>query len=166
MKNSTVYISIGTNIEPRNEYIKKAVEHIEKLGSDLKISSIYETEPFGFKAETKFYNAALKMKTTHTPLALLKTLLDIEKAMGRKRNTANKSYQSREIDIDIIAFDRQVIISKQLNIPHPEFRKRKFVLVPLNEIAPDWIDPLTQKNVSQLLKESQDKDNPNLIEKW
>jgi 2-amino-4-hydroxy-6-hydroxymethyldihydropteridine diphosphokinase len=165
MKNSTVYISIGTNIEPRNEHIKKAVKHMENLGSQLKISSVYETEPLGFKAETKFYNAVLQMQTTLSPLLLLEALLHIEETMGRKRNTTNNGYQSREIDLDIIAFDRQVIISNQLNIPHPEFRKRKFVLVPFNEIAPDWVDPLTQKKISQLLQESQDKAQPNLIEK-
>jgi 2-amino-4-hydroxy-6-hydroxymethyldihydropteridine diphosphokinase len=105
------------------------------------------------------------MQTTLSPLLLLEALLHIEETMGRKRNTTNNGYQSREIDLDIIAFDRQVIISNQLNIPHPEFRKRKFVLVPFNEIAPDWVDPLTQKKISQLLQESQDKAQPNLIEK-
>lgn len=152
---STAIIALGSNIEPRKDFLKKAIRKLEQLGKVEKISSLYESEALGFEAETSFLNAVLRLNCSLNPFELLQTLLQIEKNLGRTR-TAN-GYESRKIDLDLIAYDQQVIISKNLILPHPEFRNRKFVLVPFAEIYSEYIDPLTQNTVSELLEKTDDE---------
>lgn len=148
-------IALGSNIEPRLEYLKKAVKQISELGKVVRISSIYESKPVGFSSKTDFYNTVLILETEKTPIEILQQLKKIEKKIGRKEKMGDV-YESREIDLDIIGYEQQVIINENLTVPHPAFRERRFVLEPLFEIYPKWRDPITQNNVSELLDKTKD----------
>ena len=153
---SKAIIALGSNIEPRLDYLKKAVKQISKLGKVIRVSSIYESAPVGFSSKTDFYNAVLIIETEKAAIELLQQLKKIEHEIGRKEKTID-SYESREIDLDIIGYEHQVIINEKLTVPHPSFRERRFVLEPLCEIYPKWRDPITQHNVSELLDKTIDK---------
>lgn len=153
---SKVIIALGSNIEPRLDYLKKSVKLISELGKIIRVSSIYETEPIGFLSKTNFYNAVLIVETEKSPNEILEKLKNYEQKIGRKEKTSDM-YESREIDLDIIGYEQQVIINKKLTVPHPAFRERRFVLEPLCEIYADWRDPITQNKASKLLKITSDK---------
>lgn len=143
-------IALGSNIEPRLHFLRQAISELKALGKLMHVSSVYENEALGFESETMFYNAVLILQVDIPPVSLLKALKAIEQKIGRK-HTMTKVPTSRCIDLDIIAYDTQVIISKQLIIPHPRFRERSFVLTPLVETYPEWRDPITQLTAQNLL---------------
>lgn len=147
---NTVYLSLGSNIEPRLEYMKTGIKKIGTITKLLKISSVVETVSVGFESDTTFFNCVVAVETNLTPMQLLKSLKVIEKQLGRKSKSRKGVYTSRVIDIDIILFGRHILISDELIIPHPLYQKRSFVLLPLLEIAPDVIDPLTQSSVKEM----------------
>ena len=161
MKNQKVriaYIGLGSNLGNREENLSNALNRIRKLAGNIATaSSFYETEPWGFQTENKFLNMVVEIETSLDPVALLQTLLDIEKSMGRVR--ANKKYSSRIIDIDILFYESLVFEDRNLKIPHPLIRERRFTLVPLAEIAPDFIHPVLKKSISSLLESCQDNSN-------
>ncbi len=132
-----VVLSLGSNIGNRLENLKKAVRKLEgpKLNI-LRISSIYETEPLGFKEQEKFYNIVLTAEYSEDPSELLLEIHRIEQGLGREREFKNSP---RTIDIDIITFNDQKVNSESLTIPHKEYMNRKFVLIPLAEIEPNFI---------------------------
>lgn len=142
MYQERVFIALGSNIEPRKDFIDIAIALIQTFGELINTSSIIETEPFGFESETNFLNAVIEIKTDLSPRALLIKLQEIEKKLGRKSKSQNKNYSSRTIDLDILYFGQQILVSPELTIPHPEIFKRDFVLIPLREIAGDFVDPL------------------------
>ena len=149
---STVYIGIGSNLGDRLGYIREA---IAKMGQSQEIeirraSSVYETEPVGHKEQPRFLNMVLELKTSFEPSNLLEHLLRIEDQMGRKRDQA---WGPRNIDLDILFYDDVVINSDRLTLPHPRMHQRRFVLVPLAEIAPKVVLPSLKKTVERLLKE-------------
>lgn len=151
-----VFLGIGTNLGERETNLKEAVTAIGKnIGTVLKCSSLYETEPWGFKSENQFLNIVVEAETKLTPSGVLGAILMIEAFLGRTRS--EKQYSSRLIDIDILLYEDIVIDEVSLKIPHPLMHKRKFVLVPLNEIAPDLIHPVLKKNIATLLKLCEDK---------
>ena len=151
-----VYLGLGTNLGSREENLKHAIEKIEEyIGPVVKASSVYETEPWGFSSENQFLNMAVEIETSLKPSGLLGRLLMIESMLGRLRE--GKEYKSRIIDLDILLYDKQIITKGDLTIPHPRLHERKFVLVPLCEIAPDIIHPVLEKSISELLKECKDK---------
>lgn len=148
------YLLTGGNIGNRLDYLNKAKEKIEKsCGLVLQQSSIYETAAWGKEDQQAFLNQALKIKTQLTPQELLKAILQIEATLGRKRDV---KYGPRTIDIDILFFNNEIINEQGLTIPHPEMQNRRFVLVPLNEIAPNKIHPVFQKTISRMLAECPD----------
>lgn len=151
---ATVFLSIGSNIEPRAKYISDSIKLVQKVCVVKNISSVYETKPQGFVAETTFYNLVVEIETELEPLELLKSLQSIEQELGREIKSVNGIYSSRVIDIDIILFGRQVIISDELIIPHPHYLDRNFVLLPLLEISEIAIDPLTQLSIKELCSKS------------
>jgi 2-amino-4-hydroxy-6-hydroxymethyldihydropteridine diphosphokinase len=153
---SKVIIALGSNIEPRLDYLKQAVKRISELGNRIRVSSIYESAPIGFSSETDFYNAVLLLETEELPIELLQKLKKIEKEIGRKEKTMNV-YEARKIDLDIIGYEQHVIINEKLIIPHVSFRERRFVLEPLCEIYPEWRDPVTQSDMYELLKKTKDR---------
>ena len=148
-----VVLSLGSNIGNRQENLKKAVKSLEESKVEiLKISSIYETEPLGFKEQDKFYNIALTAEYSYDPYTLLSEIRRIEKDLGREREFKNSP---RTIDIDIITFNNQRIDTESLTIPHKEFMNRKFVLIPLAEIEPSFIFN-DKSTVSETLEKCKD----------
>ena len=151
---NTAYLLLGTNLGNKEDNLKKALKYLKKLGKIKKHSAIYETEPWGFADERNFFNMAVCLETFLSPFELLNEILKIEIIIGRKRQ--EKQWIAREIDIDIIFYNDMVINDECLVVPHPQFQNRKFVLVPLNEIASRFIHPSFRKSISTLLKECND----------
>ena len=142
------YLSFGSNIGNRKKNIEKALEQLEKNNiKQIVVSSFYETEPVG-PAQRNFYNIAGKFKTELPPVELLKKIKETEVLLGRK-----KTYRwgPRVIDIDILFYGKQIIKTKNLIIPHKEILNRLFVLVPLNDIAPNLIHITAHKKIKSLL---------------
>jgi len=148
-----VYLSIGTNLGNKPINLLNAIAHIaDKIGKISAISSAYETKPWGFESENDFLNMAVCVETSLPPNEVLTLSQSIETTIGRSQKTT-LSYQDRIIDIDLIDYNELIIQSENLQLPHPLFHKRKFVLEPLNEIAPDYIHPVLKKKVSELIEE-------------
>jgi 2-amino-4-hydroxy-6-hydroxymethyldihydropteridine diphosphokinase len=142
------YLLIGGNEGDREAALSEARTHLETGGAIAKASSLYETAPWGRTDQPWFLNQALLLETPADAPALLKTLLHIEERMGRKRL---EKYGSRRIDIDILFFNDAIVRLPDLVIPHPEIANRRFVLEPLNEIAPDFCHPVLHQTVRELL---------------
>ena len=151
-----VFLGIGTNLGNRELNLEQAITRIEEfIGPVLMTSSIYETEPWGFQAEDKFLNLVVKAETKLTPSGLLGRILMIESLMGRVRGP--NRYSSRLIDIDILVYEEMIIDQESLKIPHPLLQERRFVLVPLCEIASEMIHPVLKKSYAKLLEICEDK---------
>jgi deoxyguanosine kinase len=151
----TAYIGLGSNIGDRISYLKKALNLISKLPKTkiTKISSLYETEPYGRKNQPWFINLVIEISTELNPMELFKRCKIIETKIGR---IARERWAEREIDIDILLYDEISISTPELQIPHPDLHNRRFVLIPLSEIAPEAFHPIFQKSVSELLIECKD----------
>lgn len=148
---NTVYLSLGSNLGDRRHYLGAAIELLsQNVGSVINKSSIYETPPFGFDAETTFYNQCIKLATDLSPIEVFKATQDIEIQLGRTTKSNTGTYSSRIIDIDLLYFNDEIIATEQLTIPHSQLKFRKFVLQPLEEIEPMFVDPNTHLTVSQL----------------
>lgn len=149
-----IYLLTGGNMGNRLNYLTRAKEKVQKrCGRILQESSIYETAAWGNESQEAFLNQVLKITTQLNAEEVLQTILQIEEGLGRKRNL---KYGPRTIDIDILFFNEDVISKHGLKIPHPEIQNRRFVLVPLNEMASNKIHPVLHKTVSQLLAECPD----------
>ena len=120
----------------------------ERIGVITSVSSLYETEPWGFEHENWFMNQALRITSSLLPAEVLEKIHDIEKKLGRKRNSTE--YISRNIDIDILFVDEEIYYSNNLVIPHPRLHKRRFALLPLLEIAPTLRHPLLDRSVEEM----------------
>tara|TARA_B110000285_G_C14930771_1_gene517211 strand:+ start:285 stop:785 length:501 start_codon:yes stop_codon:yes gene_type:complete len=164
-KLNTVYLSLGSDLGNREKNISKAIELIEKTaGSIIKQSSLYESVPLGFQSETLFYNLCLELETPLPPLKLLKSLQRIELDLGRIKDASIKTYESRIIDIDILYFNQVTFLNDLLTIPHPHINERKFVLIPLEEIAAQYTDPKNGQTIKNLLDKCTDKSELSRIE--
>jgi 2-amino-4-hydroxy-6-hydroxymethyldihydropteridine diphosphokinase len=153
-----VFLGIGTNLSDRENNLKEAITKVDQhIGMVALSSSVYETEPWGFQAENEFLNMVVKVETNLTPYGLIGRILMIESILGRLR--VDKQYTSRVIDIDILFYEDLIINEPDLKIPHPLIQERKFVLVPLFEIAPDLVHPVLNKSIKSLLKSCKDKTN-------
>ena len=144
------FIGIGSNIGDKIENCLIAIDMIDKIKgcSVIKRSSFYKTEPVGFKDQNWFVNCVILIDTIFSPHSLLKKLQKIENVMGRKRKI---KWGPRIIDLDILLFDSLIIKDKKLAVPHPLMHKRRFVLVPMNQLAPDLIHPVFNKSIKELL---------------
>ena len=157
-----VYLSLGSNLGDRVGYIQQATS---LLGSnpDINIvatSSFYESEPWQMDSEKWFVNAIVQITTTMLPEELLDECKRIEAQLGRKTEPNTKSYTDRQIDIDIVFYDNSMIKTDRLTIPHPLFHHRAFMLVPMLEIAEDFVHPVFGKTVEQLYD---DLENPEAV---
>jgi len=146
-----VYIGLGTNWGNRLQNIRRAVEKLREVMIVEKISSLYLTQPVEIKGGW-FVNCVAMAKTEKHPLSVLKNLLQIEEEMGRIRGEREK----RTIDLDLLFYGEKIIQEKELIVPHPRAHQRRFVLVPMVEINPQFRHPLFGKSMQQLLKELKD----------
>lgn len=134
----TVYLSLGSNIGNRRQFIKDAIGLIdERVGKVIRQSSLIETGPWGFTSPNRFINACVACKTRLSPHEILVTTQEIEKKMGRQEKSNNGEYHDRTIDIDILLYDDVAIREPGLTIPHPRMKEREFVMKPLSEIYLD-----------------------------
>ncbi len=151
-----VYLLLGSNRGNRNEMLSTAIKLIEKqIGRIIKSSSVYETAPWGFSDNVFFLNQVVCVETLYDPFLILDRVLEIETAIGRIRTT--KNYSSRNIDIDILFYNNRVIQNERLEIPHPRMHLRNFALIPMVEVAGDFIHPVLTKTMYDLLAECIDK---------
>ncbi len=145
-----VILSLGSNLGDRLSNLQNAVDLLhKKVATVVKISNVYQSEAWGFVSED-FLNCVILLHSQKDSRQILREILAIEKELGRIR-TAEKNYQARAIDIDIIAFDDEVIAEEDLHLPHIEMQNRKFVLLPLQEIIPEFEHPILKKNISELI---------------
>lgn len=154
---NVVYLSLGSNIGDRAQYLSDAVE---VLNNDVnvaitKISSIYETEPVGYEQQDQFLNMAVEIRTNYKPLKLLETTQQIEQNLGRKRDLR---WGPRTIDLDILTYNKENIEMEQLTIPHPRISERAFVVVPLMELNSSIYLPNVNKTIGEIYNQLQGKE--------
>lgn len=149
------YLGVGSNIGNKIGYIRKSLVALSKLPKTkiTKVSSLYETEPYGKKGQPWFINIVVEVFTELSPFELFKKCKSIETKLGRQKR---EKWAEREIDIDILLYDDVTLSTPELQIPHPDMHNRRFVLIPLSEIAPNAIHPIFRKSVSELLIECKD----------
>ncbi|MDN5331777.1 MAG: dihydroneopterin aldolase / 2-amino-4-hydroxy-6-hydroxymethyldihydropteridine diphosphokinase [Tepidanaerobacteraceae bacterium] len=145
------FIALGSNLGDRQKNIAEAVERMRQRGIKIvKMSSIIETEPYGYKDQDKFLNAACLVETELSPMELMDVLLDIEKEMGRERKIR---WGPRNIDLDLIFYEDRVIREERLVVPHPDAHNRTFVMGPIAEIDPDFVHPVLKKKIGEIYRE-------------
>lgn len=154
-----IFIGMGSNEGDRLTILQEALLQLKRnLGIFMHSSSIYESEPWGFESDQPFYNAVVQFETEHLPQEVMNVLKYIENQAGRTRKS-DSNYENRTLDLDLLYYDQEVINEIDLIIPHPRIHLRKFVLQPLVEIAPQWVDPIQQKSIVELLAITSDTGN-------
>lgn len=153
---------LGGNLGNREKTFSLARDMIrEEIGGIIKMSSIYETEAWGFNSDQTFLNQVVLINTKYSAPDTLTVLLKIEKRLGRKRTSVN--YESREIDLDMLFYNDDVINLDQLQVPHPRLHLRRFTLIPLNEIASQEMHPILNKKINMLMENCSDNSKVNLF---
>ena len=155
------HIHIGTNQGDLTANLKAAIEKLGAKGTVVDTSHIYETEAWGKEDQANFYNMAVTYETKLEPHALLQLVNEIEDELGRVRN---EKWGERVIDLDIITYDDKIICDEKLTIPHKHMAERNFVLVPMIEIAGEWIHPTLEKTIDEIYVECLDTHDVILLE--
>ncbi|HMK04012.1 MAG TPA: 2-amino-4-hydroxy-6-hydroxymethyldihydropteridine diphosphokinase [Ferruginibacter sp.] len=151
------YLLLGSNMGNSQKQLSKAIEHIEKqIGKITRRSGLYSTAAWGNTDQPDFLNQVIIVQTSLTAAQTMQTILGIEKKLGRLRTVKNAP---RIIDIDILFFNKEIIDEEQLTVPHPQIQNRRFVLVPLNELAPNLKHPVLGKTIHHLFIHCPDKLN-------
>jgi len=153
---SKVYIGLGSNKGDRIGFLHHAIAELESDSgiTILTLSSIYETKPYGVEDQPNYLNAVILIETDYTPIEVYHKVKTIEKIVGR---TKSERWGEREIDLDIILYDSIIYKDDMIEIPHKEYYKRDFVLVPLHEIGNDLIDPITKQSISEIIENLNEK---------
>ena len=153
---SKVYIGLGSNKGDRIGFLHHAVAELESdIGIKiLALSSLYETKPYGVEDQPNYLNAVVLIETNYTPIEVYHKVKAIERIVGR---TKSKRWGEREIDLDIILYDSIIYKDDLIEIPHKEYCKRDFVLVPLHEIGNDLLDPITRQSIGEIIKNLDEK---------
>lgn len=164
---SQVYLSLGSNLGDRAGNIARAVQALHARGVRVvRESSLYETEPLEIDSDCWFLNSVVEAETDQMPPQLMQALLEIERSLGRNRPlVAVRAKQSRTIDIDILLAGATILRTPELEIPHPRMAERRFVLVPLAEIAPGARHPVLHKTTAELLAATSDRSQVRLLER-
>ena len=148
---SVVYLSLGSNMGNRKSVLELSIKEIGKrIGTVTKISSKYETEPWGFISANKFINMAIEVNTELSPIEVSERVHKIEDDLGRTRSNNATGYEDRVIDIDILMIDNIISEESDLTLPHPKMHMREFVIYPLCEIAPDIIHPVLGRSIEDI----------------
>jgi 2-amino-4-hydroxy-6-hydroxymethyldihydropteridine diphosphokinase len=155
MGEKTAYLSLGSNLGDRAKNLRAAIDKLPHAGVEVtRVSSFYETEPVDLREQPWFLNCVVEAETHFDAAMLLRALREIETKMGSRKLVAKGP---RLIDMDILLYGSETIDSPELQVPHPRMHLRRFVLVPLAEIAAEVVHPIMKKNVKQLLEETPDQ---------
>jgi 2-amino-4-hydroxy-6-hydroxymethyldihydropteridine diphosphokinase len=150
-----VFLALGSNIGDREANLRKAIEALRAPDFEIvSISPVYETAPQGYANQGWFLNLVLEAQTTLLPLRLLARCQKVERSLGRKREIVNGP---RTIDVDVLFYGNSAIRGSGLQVPHPRYAERRFVLAPLVDIAPDLRDPVTHRAMRELLPKTEDQ---------
>jgi len=159
-----IYLSLGSNVGERGENIARAIAALAGFGVRVvKRSALYETEPVEMREPEWFLNCVVEAQTDLPPRELMRALLEIERSLGRERTASVTRKLPRIIDLDILFYGSDVIREAGLEIPHPRMAERRFVLVPLAEIAPGVMHPVLKKTVREVLLETNDRSEVRLF---
>ncbi|MBQ6693940.1 MAG: 2-amino-4-hydroxy-6-hydroxymethyldihydropteridine diphosphokinase [Bacteroidaceae bacterium] len=149
-----LFLSLGSNLGDKKENLMRTIEKLSSaLGTPAAVSSIIETEPWGFTSANSFFNCVAAFDTPLSPTEILHITQETEREMGRTAKSVNGEYKDRIIDIDILLYGDETINTENLTIPHPLMHKRLFVLEPLAQIAPRHLHPTLKKTIAELLNE-------------
>jgi 2-amino-4-hydroxy-6-hydroxymethyldihydropteridine diphosphokinase len=147
-----VYLGLGSNLGNKEQNLHNAIQKIEKrIGRIVSLSAFYVTDPWGFMSENDFLNAVLCSESSLFPLEILKETQKIEDEGGRVNKSVDGIYQDRLIDIDLLLYDRLIMRTEKLTLPHPLMSERLFVMAPMTEIAPEMIHPVLGKKMKEIL---------------
>lgn len=151
-----IYLSLGSNLGDRMRNLTRARDAIrDQIGDPLRLSGVYESEAWGYDSSHPFYNCCMSVRTRLEPLIVLDTLLSIEVSLGRIRKDGG--YADRLIDMDLLFYGDRILDHPRLTLPHPALEKRRFVLHPLAEIAPELVHPKNGLQVEELLERCPDQ---------
>ena len=167
MASESVFVLLGSNLGDREHIVNQACKMIgERCGKIVAESSLYESEPWGFQSEHWFLNQVVEVQTQLSPDEMMRQLLEIEKELGRDRSTPHEGYVSRPMDLDILYWGEDLLVESQhVIVPHPRLHQRRFTLLPLCDIAPDYVHPIMKKTNLQLLDECQDNGKVHIYNK-
>ena len=166
MATESVYILLGSNLGDREHLVNQACSIIEKrCGKIVAKSRLYESEPWGFDAAQWFLNQVVEIVTSLSPDDLMLKLLAVENELGRDRTVQHEGYASRTMDLDILYFGERIIATELVHAPHPRLHLRRFTLLPLCDIAPDFVHPALNMTNMQLLEACDDSGKVNIYNK-
>lgn len=158
---TTIYLLLGSNLGDRAGLMQTAAEYIgERIGNVTRASALYETAPWGGIEQPAFLNQVLEVNTVLAPEEVLRIILEIEHESGRVRY---ERWGARHLDIDLLYFGKTVMDTPRLTVPHPRLHERRFTMVPLAEIAPNFVHPVLEKTNAELLEVCMDKEE---VKKW
>ncbi|MBL0744940.1 2-amino-4-hydroxy-6-hydroxymethyldihydropteridine diphosphokinase [Chryseolinea lacunae] len=160
--NNAVFLLLGTNLGSRRDNLNAAVRAIEnEIGKIVRASSVYETAAWGKTDQPSFYNQVLEIETALLSTALMTALLAVETQLGRERH---ERWGERIIDVDMLYYGQEIVSTQRLTLPHPQLQNRRFTLVPLCEIAPEFVHPVFQKTNRELLDKCPDQLAVNIVQ--